>query len=373
MKPQELRPERDVKDFLEDSGLMFSKIFSSSSETPSMLKGAGHEMDPYVIQTLPLHSFAEPENRPFLLHDPQHALVSFAYLKAAGLSNSDSRMERTRKAAFFFGIEDEIKSLEDVIVRRINEDRQKLAANSKTASLGSEGWSVSTQVKGLGTFSFFGRSSEDLTSAIHKVASREFAMKNPPEVVMSLASALVDVANQEHMSVKTADLETARLLAGDAMPNREHLQAFISARAIALPTEKRADFILTAQKLASVGEMSQDLSGLVSSIGKFDRENNLAHMYGDRFPDPVRTVFHVTRKSASDAVERIGIAGKLFRRCDIETEEGRHASKLAFMACGQDPIPDSEFSVETLLAKFSPEIHQPFLKMASRAGISPVE
>jgi hypothetical protein len=375
MKAQELPPTKEVKDFLEDSGLMFSRIFSTAQGTPSMLKGAGHEMDPHVIGTLPLHSFAEPESRKFLLHDPSHALVSFAYLKAAGISDADPRMERTRKAAFFFGIEDEIKSLEDVIARRISEDREKARANTKQAALKSpsEEWAVSAHVRGYGTFDIFGASSEDLERAIRKVASREFSMQHPPEVVMSVASCLASVAEKEHMSIKTADLESMRLLSGDALPNREHLEAYLSARAVALPMEKRAEFLRVTRKLASAGDMSPDLNSLVLSVGRFDRDNNIVHMYGDRFPDPIRTVYHITRKAASDAVERITLAGKPFRRCDLETAEGRQASKLAFLACDLDPIPDGDFSAEALRLRFSPELEQPFLKMASRLGIVPVE
>lgn len=354
-------------DFYSDQGALLGRLFSSSDEMPDSLKLGEYPMDPDDLSELPSTSFADPESRSFLVSNPACTLASFAYLKVAGVDDSDPRMERVKTASSLFRIEHEILKMAEIIAARMRKDGER-----KTASASPETtyWRIDEVHEGK-IASLEGSCEADLRRHMSELTERSTVVETSAPLVRKVARSLVRVAAETGVPEDTLPEDILKL-AGLGYPDPAAMEAGIMARAIVLPLEERGAFHSKVAALwKGTEKRAEDLPGLVDAIDLFDRRHGLQKYYGVRFEDPLRTVHGIVHSKAAALVSTVEIAGDRYLGADLDSEEAR---KVALHVMGDDLYGESfqdGFCPSKLASVLDGKLAHAFKRLLSLEGIDP--
>jgi len=359
-----------LKDFIDDSGELFSRIFLSREDLPPTLRKRAHVADREGTSSFDDSAFADPFGRKFLVNTPEHALVSFSYLAAQGAEDTDPRLASARKMASLFGISSEILDVERMIASRISASRQKTAKPRDewevSASQEVDGERESVMVRGRGE--------RDLKVAARVARSPQFVKDYPPEIVSSMAEGLLKTASSFGWSVgDSQEASDLMILAGRGVPDRELIEASIFSRSSFFPRSTGERLSSSARKAASVSEFPgrEGLLEVAFALGRIDRASGANLHYGAGIPDPLRSVFHHSDSYARKTASRVRVgAGTEYLSYQADSPEFRKAASMVATLGGLDEssIPDDGAAIA---AWVPPSLEGAFRKIAQDLGIAP--
>jgi hypothetical protein len=245
----------------------FSVLKSIVDERPGfsfLVKTASVGED--VRGSLPQSSFADPYNRLFPIHTPEHALLSKAYFsKQAGVDPEIG------------GRIDNALSIYDISMPP--PVRQKVAAAEVTYLL--------PATKQFPLPSLDSIDADTIKQA--ELAIIKNARKLSPTSLATAATTLVKVAADKGLSVETETLAYAGL----AQCDLEKAAEWVEARGHACPKAEKI-FCKLAEGIRTLSYNTErsELIKVANAIAKLDEEFGLARLYGKKLPNPQETVFN---------------------------------------------------------------------------------
>ena len=259
----------------------FSVLKSIVDERPGfsfLVKTASVGED--VRSSLPQSSFADPYNRLFPIHTPEHALLSKAYFsKQAGADPEIGG--KIDNALSIYGV-----SMPSPV-------RAKVASAEATYLLPkTKQFALPPEDK---------LDAETIKEAEHAIIRN--ARKLSPTSLATAATTLVKIAADKGLSVETETLAYAGL----AQCDLEKAAEWIEARGYACPQaapvfSKLAEGVRTL----SYNTERSELIKVANAVAKLDEEFGLARLYGRKLPNPQETIFNT--KTAME--HTITLAGK---------------------------------------------------------------
>lgn len=313
-----------MKDFYSDNGSLISKLFPGTERLPDFLKSAEFIVDKEDLGDLDDNAFADPQGRTFPVYDKAASYVSMAYFIAN--DESDPEIEgRIKKACSLFGLDSEIRRLADVIAERKLAEREK---TQKTASEAPrEGWLIQVE-DGSREFSASGYGKEAFFDACDEfLNSRELLMKNPMSFIKEAAAAFVGEALELGGEFYDEMPDDMLKLAGYGYPDNELLEAFVSARSIGIPLDQRHKLVDAVHSLKTAGDRNPEaLPKIAEFLENLDDKYNLRRFYGDKFPDPLRSVHNVSTRKVAQMTAKVQIGDQEYYLKQLDTDEAKRAA-----------------------------------------------
>jgi len=287
------------KDYYSDMGHNLVKVFGNRS-LPTFIKNATQSSQE-ELDALPDSAFVDKTARRLPIHTPEDTYISAVYEIRCNGADSD-RMEQISKAASFWGIEKEVKSIPKEASVPTEAPNKKWALDYGT----SNGLMVSAR----------GEGEESLIKAAEAFCRSDiYDMPFTDRVKTGLHFIHEYSKICENKIAAMADLPyELTAMSCVNLPNHEKVCEHIYARS-AHVQDKTASAALVA--LAEDIERSENrtLSGyrkLAETLDEFDEKNGLRYLYKKAFPNPHETVFNTTMNEVSSSCKVAHIAGEAY-------------------------------------------------------------
>lgn len=280
-------------DYYKDAGHLFAKIFHDQ-ELPDFVK-SGEIEDRNSLAALPDTAFADQQQRLFPIHDRGHVFMSAAY---AAAGNDQAALSTIEKAASAFGIKDAVDEIKAHV-----QDRLSKEANQKTASV-----AIRNEFEiPCGDSTLKGRSDATLQKAAEFFLSNRSQLSFDDRV--KCASALLKEAADRGIEIPSLESQ-----AGQGGCDLARYKAAALCRGTFIIGEgDRSQF---TEMVHSINEKSTtpDLLKAAAYLDHIDTVYSLARFYGVNFPEPMETVFNISRKEANLRESKVRIGVKEFGR-----------------------------------------------------------
>ena len=287
------------KDFYSDAGATLFRVFGAGQDLPEYVLDGDYSVDPGEMSTKRAGAFADTSDRTLPIHDPANTWVSYLYARVH--ESDDDVMGRIQKAASFFGIGDDL----DLIESKIRSfDRQNKRASSV--------WSLDVPCTN-GVFSISGEGVGSISRACDEVTSKPFEYDHPMADRRKIARQIIASCPKE---LQNEIPDRVMKTAGLGVPDMEDLVASVVARSLVIKEDDRDLFIKAAGQLTNLDSGDRTMGMLEQTcdfLDSFDKVNNLTRFYGNRFPDPVSSVFRHTIKEAETLSRSVKVAGVVLR------------------------------------------------------------
>jgi hypothetical protein len=284
-----------MKDYYSDYGHNFVKIFKNS-ELPEFVKEA--EMIPEeTLSKLPDEAFADKVARKLPISSAADTYISTAYHLFCN-DKDENVASSLSKAASYWGIEDEVAKLQDLL-----SDLSKTAGEAEANA----GWSLSHTVGAESGFELSGEGEDTESLKTAWVTFSKQAGRFP-------FADRVDIAKKFSVEFTKMGMEVPFELGAmseENLPNSEVVAQEIKSRAIRIDdNSKKAELIELADILFSSEE--KDLEGyhkLAGMLDEIDQQNRLTRFYGKSIRNPHEAVFNTPRGEAITACSTLKLAG----------------------------------------------------------------
>lgn len=258
------------------------RILEESSSLSELLKTAKFEDFP---DELPNSAFAAPTERLFPIHTPQHALMSFIFVKEANDEKEipDFVKIQITDALEAYGIDS------NFIDKHTKKDEVKVAAVSEDDFLFPDSMAYpirnETEIK---------TSEQKLLKQLSKMSF---------ETKMKTFNKLAKVASQQNVELT----KTSYQLGGATYSNKNALVGNLLVREAAAKSQQNTKVAETFAKLAEAvnhgGTISYEMKiKLAKTISKLDEEAGLRRLYGYELHEPMQIVFNTDKVASDDAI-----------------------------------------------------------------------
>lgn len=286
-------------DFYSDGGATLIRVFGAGRGLPEYVLDGEYSVDPGDLTVKRASCFADRGTRAYPIHDPANTWVSYLYARTNGAN--DEVVGTIRKAASFFGINDDLDLIE-----------QKIEAFSRPNKQAKVNWTVDVPCSS-GTFKSAGAGKGSIGKACAELTSKQFESLHPMSDRRKIARELISVCPPDFRDeIPDRVMKTA----GIGIPDMDDLVASIVARSLVIKEDVREPFIKAANQLTDLDSSDRTLGMLTETcdfLDTFDKAHNLTRFYGNRFPDPVSSVFTHSLKEAESLSSSVKVAGVTLR------------------------------------------------------------